>query len=448
MEAAPLNCRNCGARLPPVPVGTRYINCGFCHQGFDLGPAPPPPVTAFGGGPLPPPPGAYGPPQVYVATPPSGGRMMLYYLFPLFFVLIGAGVGIYNSMRATSRAQELSAEAQRQHDQQLASANAATGAGTTATPGKKTNLRWGGGRSDYPVLAWVSSGDDPVGFYQEENEIKLGGFDKSSLRRVWSASGFGNGWDQGQHAYVAAAGGKIAASDYRGRVRVFDARSGAEEGQVTVTDRVEALVPAPGDKPQVWAKVKDGKDVLVDLSPAKATPAKRPAWAVEPYFADTHCNFHSPNSKCVERSARAPAGNGFVVDRVLSEADLRVGVIRKYPGTEIAYLVGFKDGAKAPAWKQQIVEGDPVIASAGTTIPVELASGRVFSVYEMTNNAGKHMTAFDAKTGDRLWNVHLPFSPAGHYSVKATETRVFFPYGATLYVFDSRTGKLVGQIGN
>jgi outer membrane protein assembly factor BamB len=243
------------------------------------------------------------------------------------------------------------------------------------------------------------------------------------------------------------AGGKVAASDYRGRVRIFDVKSGAEEGQVTLSDKAEAITSAPGDKAQVWVKVKDGRDVLVDLASRRATNAKRPAWAAEPYWADTHCRFHSPNTKCVERSARAPVGKELVVDRVMSDGDLRVAVARKYPGTEIAFLLGFKEGAKAAAWKAQVVEGDPVIAQPGTTIPVELGGGRAIAVYDMTNSGGKHMTAFDAKTGDRLWNVHLPFDPAGHYSVRVTETRVYFPYAAVLWAFDARTGKLVGQIG-
>jgi len=440
MDAAPLTCKNCGAKLPPAPVGTRYVNCGFCHQGFDLGPVAPPPVSTFGGG-------AFGPPQVFVVKPPSPWRYALYYGFPLVFILISVTISMISSYSAQQRAEDLSAAAV----QQAPATTRPTAGPAAATPSKKSNISWGGGRSEYPVIAWVSSGDDPVGFYKENgsNEIKLGGFDKSSLRPVWSASGFGTGWDQGQFAYVAAAGGKIVASDYRRRLRVLDAKSGAEEGQVTVTDHVEALVSAPGDKPQVWAKVKDGKDVLVDLAPTpKTTPMKRPAWAVEPYFADTHCNFHSPNTRCTERNARAPTGNGFVVDRVLSDADLRVAVIRKYPGTEIAYVLGFKEGAKSATYKTQIVEGDPVIANPGTTIPVELASGRIFCVYEMTNGAGNHMTAFDAKTGDRLWNVHLPFSLSVHSSLKATETRIFVPNGSAMYVFDARTGRQIGQIGS
>jgi outer membrane protein assembly factor BamB len=413
------------------------MHCAYCNQGFDLGAPPPLPVAPFGG--YAPPPPAYGDPrvQVDVYRAPSPGRYALYFTAPMVLIGISLGISMFASQSAQLRAEEVS---------RAAAATDNTSTATATTTSTTTNVLWGGGKNDYPVVANIASGEDLVGFYVEGREVELGGFDGTSLTKRWSVGGFGTG-PQAREAIVVGAGGKLATADYRGRVRILDARTGAEEGEVTVTDKVESLIPAPGDKPQAWAKIKDGKDVMIDLAARRVTPARRPAWAPEPYFADTHCTFHSPNSRCVESKARAPAGKDMLVDRVLSDADLRVAVTRKHPGTEIAYLLGFREGAKAPLWKTQIVEGDPVIANPGTTIPVELASARVFAVYEMSNGNGTHMTAFDAKTGDRLWNVHLPFSPMGHYSVKATETRVYFPYGSALWVFDSRTGKPIGKIG-
>src|SRR5262245_26358360 len=101
MEPDLLNCRNCGAKLPPLPMGTRYVNCGFCHQGYDLGPASAPPVAPFGGVPV----VSFG--QVHLARGPSPGRYALYFGLPLLFIIVSVSISFFAQRNAQRRAEEL-----------------------------------------------------------------------------------------------------------------------------------------------------------------------------------------------------------------------------------------------------------------------------------------------------------------------------------------------------
>jgi hypothetical protein len=110
MEPTVVNCRNCGAKLPPLPPGARYVNCGFCHQGYDLGPAPPPAVAPFGGV-APPPVAPFGQPQIYVVSTPSPARYALYAGIPLLLVIVSVTISFCAQRSAHERAQAVAAAA-------------------------------------------------------------------------------------------------------------------------------------------------------------------------------------------------------------------------------------------------------------------------------------------------------------------------------------------------
>ena len=77
-----------------------------------------------------------------------------------------------------------------------------------------------------------------------------------------------------------------------------------------------------------------------------------------------------------------------------------------------------------------------------------LEGGRFVTPYEVTSK-GWHFTAFDARSGQRVWDVPLqPLVGVDHpegFSLSAA--RVYVMRTSSVEVYDAKTGALVGTIG-
>ena len=142
--------------------------------------------------------------------------------------------------------------------------------------------------------------------------------------------------------------------------------------------------------------------------------------------------------------------NSFEAKNVVEDGDLAVVLGRKHPGTGVPIAVGFDPKTKAVRWEQPVASGDQTsVAEANvTSIMDALAGGRFVAPYELTSK-GWHFTAFDAHSGQRVWDVALPSvigvdNPEG-FSLSAT--RVYVMRSSALEVYDAKTGALVGTLG-
>ena len=137
------------------------------------------------------------------------------------------------------------------------------------------------------------------------------------------------------------------------------------------------------------------------------------------------------------------------VSRTHIAGDLGVAAGVKHPGTAIPRAAGFDPATKKIRWDQPLPAVDlSTVRQRGSEWDA-LAGGRYISSYG-TGQDGWHITALDARTGDRLWDTTLRpiFAVDKIDDLMATEGHVFVVRTSSLEIFDAHTGKLRGTIGH
>jgi len=111
--------------------------------------------------------------------------------------------------------------------------------------------------------------------------------------------------------------------------------------------------------------------------------------------------------------------------------------------------VGFDPRTRAVKWEQPVASGDQASVAESSTISImdALADGRFVAPYELTK--GWHFTAFDARSGQRLWDVPLqPLIGVDHPEGFAlSAARVYVMRTSSLEIYNAKTGSLVGTLG-
>jgi hypothetical protein len=127
-----------------------------------------------------------------------------------------------------------------------------------------------------------------------------------------------------------------------------------------------------------------------------------------------------------------------------------VALGKKHPGTALPIVVGFDPKTKTVRWQESLASGDQaaVAESSTTSIMDALAGGRFAAPYELTSK-GWHFAAFDARSGQRTWDISLQSligvdEPEGF---SLTAARLYVMRTSTLEVYDAKTGALIGTIG-
>jgi hypothetical protein len=308
-----------------------------------------------------------------------------------------------------------------------------------------------------PIPAPIGSGE-VEGFVGRvrthgDDSLWIAGFEGTKLSEVWKAGPFGT-YSQGYRStYAAVVGRDLVVTDYRAMVHVYDVATGRESRTIKLTDRAKGLCASPDGKPHVWLEMSDEKNVLVDADAGTATAAARPAWCPQTWGASHDCRGWltrgAPKPGC-RGAESAPKVAGFQAANVMEDGDLAVALGEKHPGTALPTVVGFDPKTKAVRWQASVGSGDPAALAESTTTSLmdSLAGGRFVTPYEITSK-GWRFTAFDARTGQRLWDVPLqPASGSGDsegFSLSAA--RVYVMRSSTLEVYDAKTGAFVGTVG-
>ncbi len=278
-------------------------------------------------------------------------------------------------------------------------------------------------------------------------------FEGSKLGQVWKAGPFGT-YAQGYASTFAGVVGRVVVvTDYRAKLHVYDLSSGHETRSLTLTDRAKAMCPSPDGKARVWIEMSDEKNVIVDADLGTSTPAPRPAWCPDSWAANDDCRGwlkRGPPRLTCKGPESAPRVTGFEAKNVVEEGDLAVALGKKHPGTGVPIAVGFDPKTKAVRWEQPVASGDQALVSESSTTSImdAIAGGRFVAPYELTSK-GWHFAAFDAHSGQRVWDVPLQSligidQPEG-FALSAA--RVYVMRTSTLEVYDAKTGALVGALG-
>ncbi len=418
------NCPNCGASLGPAPPGQTIV-CRYCGHSFqtppEVNPAPRIIVVAPGRArPVPPVRG-------------GAGRSLRSVFFSLFVVALVGGTSL---LRARSHG--------------LASLPSEIVAATTVSDfmwdtvaGPPIPAAVGGGSVEGFVGRIRTRGDDT---------LWIAAFDGAKLGQVWKAGPLGTYSQAYQSTFASVVGRSVVVTDFRANVHVYDVGTGHETHRAKLTDRAKGMCVAPGAKPRVWIEVSDEKNVLFDVDAGTSTPAPRPAGCPEGESSGDCRGWltrGAPRPGCAGPEG-APKVNGFQAVNVIEDGDAAVALGKKHPGTALPVAVGFDPRTKAVRWQQPVASGDQAAAaeSSSTSVMDALAGGRFVVPYEVTSK-GWHFTAFDAHSGQRVWDVALPSvigvdNPEG-FSLSAA--RVYVMRTSSLEVYDAKTGALVGTLG-
>jgi hypothetical protein len=89
-----------------------------------------------------------------------------------------------------------------------------------------------------------------------------------------------------------------------------------------------------------------------------------------------------------------------------------------------------------------------VAESSTISIMDALSNGRFVAPYELTPK-GWHVTAFDARSGQRLWDAPLqPLIGVDHpEGFSLSPTRLYVMRTSSVEIYDAKTGSFVGNLG-
>jgi hypothetical protein len=417
------NCPNCGASLQSGPPGQPVV-CRYCGHTFQ-----PPPDLA---------------PRIIVVAAPRGrpppvvrparGSALSF----LFAILVVCGVGFASFIKARSHG----GIANLSPSQIVAAAVSNFMWDTVAGP-------------PIPAAVGASGVEGFVGRIRErgEDNLFIAAFDGASLGVVWKTPALGTYSQAYQSTYASVVGRSVVVTDYRANVHVYDLGTGKETRAVKLTDRAKGMCAPPTGKGRVWIEMSDEKDVTFDVDSGALSPSARPAWCPQGSGMGSDCRGWltrgAPRPGCAGPEG-APKVNGFEAINVITDGDAAVALGKKHPGTSLPIVVGFDPKTKTVRWQESVASGDQtaVAASSTTSVMDALAGGRFVVPYEITSK-GWHFTAFDAHSGQRLWDIALHsgigIDDSEGFSLSAS--RVYVMRTSSLEVYDAKTGASVGTIG-
>ncbi|HVJ20606.1 MAG TPA: PQQ-binding-like beta-propeller repeat protein [Polyangiaceae bacterium] len=264
--------------------------------------------------------------------------------------------------------------------------------------------------------------------------------------------------------------GRLMVVNRTGKITAFDGRSGLEQWEQELGERVVAICKAK-EPDAVRFKTADDRLVSLDTRSGNKTPV-----AGKPPCERANANQEDRFSRDIrDRSdSRAPAGVKSVVCggvRVMGDqnftlpeqckAQFRVdpdgfagmsarslwqhegGLLvfgSKSPGTRVP-MVGFAKGGKL-VWSSEVPDKNPLEAREGAPDKVALDAGRLFVGYEpQSGDKPASVTAFDVGTGARLWHVALPGKLRSVRSLAAAGGAVFIGAGDNLVALGAADGK-------
>ncbi|HEY8380380.1 MAG TPA: PQQ-binding-like beta-propeller repeat protein [Nannocystis sp.] len=251
-----------------------------------------------------------------------------------------------------------------------------------------------------------------------------------------------------QATYFAAVDDRLLVTDFRGKLRVFALSSGEPITEIALTDRAEqlCLVQEAGETPQLYLTQADKREFLVDVAAPALKDGKRPK-ACEGLHMFSRKD-GDPRATDPERVGEAPEVDGVEVSAVHLDGDDAVARGVKSPGTAHPMAFGFDPKTREIRWKQAVAAVDPASVRERDNAQDGLAAGRYFATYG-EGSKGWHLTAFDARSGARLWDQKLRslFAVDQLHDLVATAEHVYLVRMSSVEVYDAATGQLKATIG-
>ena len=406
-------CENCGAALDAAPTaapgGGFDRVCTYCGARNHTAPRPAPHAAV---------------PRVVFVPPVRAPRSDSRWVIPwiVFGVVAAGAISVFAMMKSA----------------------AVGGAAPPAALERKNGPAWEsyGGP---PVLATVAGSEAIVGRLRNiggDDLLFIGAFDAATAAERWQVGPFGTYIEGYQATHFAVSGDHVIVSDFHASAHVYARETGKEERTLTLTDRVKSICPVAPDK--AWVEQIDKRTVLVDLATGSATAAPRPAAC-----PDEH-DFNPFGDQ--ELTRKMPKIEGFQPLRLLRDDPVAVVFGKKAPGTPTPIAVGVDPGTLAAKWQVTLPAVDiATVRDESLSGPkfVALHGDRFVDAYGV-GQKGWHVTALDAKTGTRQWDVVLQpiFAVDSINGVLLSESHLFIVRMQSVEVRDAASGKLLGVIGH
>lgn len=317
-----------------------------------------------------------------------------------------------------------------------------------APPASKADFRWDevGGP---PTIVGIDGREHVIGRLRvrPDDQLHIAAFSDTGEQR-WSLGPFGS-YSEGYRAtHFAVADGRVAVTDFRGKLHLFDLQTGEQKHEIALTDKAGRLcvLEGPGEPPRVWLSQVDKRDFAVDLGAGALKPDKPPKAC--DLFTRASSRDGDPLSRSAERTRKAPRVDGFGAQAVHIDGPVAVARGTRTPGTAYPMVVGFDPATRQVRWNSPTASVDLASVRERDNAQDALAAGRYFATYG-EGQAYWRLTAFDATTGDRLWDHRLRsvFAVDRLQGLKATDKHVFLVRMSSVEVYDATTGALKATIG-
>lgn len=426
-EVVSRKCPNCSGELPPLG-GADRVTCQYCGFAFDVKrttvqPATPPPVAS-------PPPSTARPlspqpmrPHFPVGVPAaprrsSGAIGCIAILAPLvimgisgavFFMTSSGGSGVLSSVMEGSYT----------FDKTIGFFQAnADGVEDVAM-----------------IVRNVTSSD----------ELQVVMFDGATGHDLWKVGELGS-YSQGyQYTHAAVAGSRMLLTDFRGQARLLDVTTGLPAAVLALPDRAKEICAGPTPT-QVRLTLQNGNPLVVDLAAGTAAPP-----AVIDLGAGDACP--PPADLSVPQpaaDAEAITIAGLEDAHGLAQGDLRVAVGRRASGVRIPMAVGLGPDGQTPTWNAIVpTVAETMVAETGSdTLRFGMGGGRLYVAYALAGSNGAHITAFDARSGTRLWDTAYSgwASSVDVDAMRVGPNRIVTEQFGEAEIFDAQTGALLRRV--
>ncbi len=131
---------------------------------------------------------------------------------------------------------------------------------------------------------------------------------------------------------------------------------------------------------------------------------------------------------------------------VVSDHKLSFLLGSKATGSSVAMIAAAKNGKVL--WKSLVPAVDPLTTKVNVTTQIAAyAAGRVVVPYSLNASNGVRMAAFEAETGQRLWDVPIHDKSQVSSGIQMSDKDVYYASWTALYVLDAATGKLRFRVG-
>lgn len=319
--------------------------------------------------------------------------------------------------------------------------------------------------ADQPQLIDLNGDGAPelIGLAREPSGSQwIGAYDGKTLEPLWKTSPLDKD-SADPMAKRALVPGLLLSADALGRLQAYSDKTGQPAWAALIGERVESFCLGEGF---VRVRAADKKDHDLDLTtgkrieraetpPTKGKRSRRPDNAGDcvPVLGtrDTHGPVYSLVGWSEFDEYGIPSLHG--VDGLSAHRAL---VVR---GTNKAFLLGSKSkGTSYPMvaavegkkvlWHDAVAGVDPLTSHSNSTTQLAAFYGdRIAIPYEVRKDSTTRMALFDAKTGQRLWDVLVHKKSHVETGMRMTADTIYYASWTGVYLLDAKTGETRGFLG-